>query len=104
MLRLGAEPSGRHEGRCDEAERFGVGGGLLALSVLMASIVGGPVGVGDWVRTDATGRADMAYGAGSRTRSDVDTEFDVVALTDDADEPLTRTALGGGRVCSSSLR
>ena len=39
-----------------------------------------PVAVGDGVRTDATGFAEVAYGDGSRTRLDVNTEFEVVAL------------------------
>ena len=55
-----------------------------------------PVAVGDGVRTDATGFAEVAYGDGSRTRLDVDTEFEVVALTDDAGNAVTRTAVGCG--------
>ena len=39
-----------------------------------------PVAVGDGVRTDATGFAEVAYGDGSRTRLDVNTEFEVVAV------------------------
>jgi len=56
-----------------------------------------PVAVGDGVRTDATGFAEVAYLDGSRTRLDVDTEFEVVALTDDAGNAVTRTQMGLGR-------
>jgi hypothetical protein len=54
--------------------------------------------VGDGVRTDASGFAEVAYGDGSRTRLDVDTEFEVVALTDAAGNASTRTVLSSGRV------
>lgn len=56
-----------------------------------------PVAVGDGVRTDATGFAEVAYGDGSRTRLDVNTEFEVVALVDDAGTAVTRTKMGVGR-------
>ena len=56
-----------------------------------------PVAVGDGVRTDATGFAEVAYGDGSRTRLDVNTEFEVVGLTDDAGNAVTGTPMGLGR-------
>ncbi len=56
-----------------------------------------PVSVGDGVRTDATGFAEVAYSDGSRTRLDVNTDFEVVSLTDDAGSPATRTKMGLGR-------
>jgi hypothetical protein len=56
-----------------------------------------PVAVGDGVRTDATGFAEVAYSDGSRTRLDVNTEFEVVALVDDAGNAVTRTEMGVGR-------
>ena len=56
-----------------------------------------PVAVGDGVRTDATGFAEVAYSDGSRTRLDINTEFEVVALTDDAGNAVTRTEMGVGR-------
>ncbi len=55
------------------------------------------VAEGDGVRTDATGFAEIAYLDGSRTRLDVNTEFDVVALVDDAGVSSTRTSMGIGR-------
>ena len=57
-----------------------------------------PVAVGDGVRTDATGFAEVAYSDGSRTRLDANTEFEVVAVSDDAGNPVTRTALEVGRM------
>jgi FecR protein len=56
-----------------------------------------PVAVGDGVRTDATGYAEIAYIDGSRTRLDVDTEFEVVELVDDAGNSSTRTSMEVGR-------
>ncbi|MET0908545.1 MAG: FecR family protein, partial [Ilumatobacteraceae bacterium] len=56
-----------------------------------------PVAVGDGVRTDVTGFAEIAYLDGSRTRLDIDTEFEVVELTDDAGVSTTRTSMGVGR-------
>ena len=56
-----------------------------------------PVAVGDGVRTDATGFAEVAYSDGSRTRLDVNTEFEVVASADDAGNAVTRTEMGVGR-------
>ena len=43
-----------------------------------------PAAVGDGVRTDATGFAEVAYSDGSRTRLDVNTDVEVVGVTDDA--------------------
>ena len=56
-----------------------------------------PVAAGDSVRTDATGFAEIAYFDGSRTRLDVDTEFEVLELVDDVDESAVRTKMGVGR-------
>ena len=56
-----------------------------------------PVSVGDGVRTDATGFAEVAYSDGSRTRLDVNTELEVVGLTDDAGNSVTGTQMGLGR-------
>jgi hypothetical protein len=55
------------------------------------------VAVGDVVRTDATGFAEIAYFDGSMTRLDVDTEFEVVELIDAVDESVVRTRMGVGR-------
>lgn len=71
--------------------RAGAGGTYAAVSSPQA------VAEGDGVRTDGTGFAEVAYSDGSRTRLDVDTEFEVVALVDDAGNPTTRTAMGLGR-------
>jgi hypothetical protein len=49
------------------------------------------------VRTDATGFAEVAYLDGSRTRLDVNTEFEVLALVDDAGVASTRTSMELGR-------
>jgi hypothetical protein len=56
-----------------------------------------PVAVGDGVRTDATGYAEIAYLDGSRTRLDVSTEFEVIESVDDAGAVSTRTRMGVGR-------
>jgi hypothetical protein len=72
--------------------RAGAGGAYASVAARQ------PVAVGDGVRTDATGFAEVAYADGSLTRLDVETEFEVVALTDEAGSPVTRTALGVGRV------
>ena len=56
-----------------------------------------PVAVGDGVRTDATGYAEIAYLDGSRTRLDISTEFEVLELVDDAGVASTRTSMGVGR-------
>lgn len=56
-----------------------------------------PVAVGDAVRTDATGFAEVAYLDGSRTRLDVNTEFEVLELVDDAGVATTRTEMAVGR-------
>ena len=55
-----------------------------------------PVSVGDGVRTDATGFAEVAYGDGSRTRLDVNTDVEVVSLTDDAGDAVTGAQMGLG--------
>jgi hypothetical protein len=55
------------------------------------------VSVGDVLRTDATGYAQVAYGDGSFTRLDVSTEFTVVSLVDAAGAAATRTEMGLGR-------
>ena len=72
-----------------------VRGGADAPFVLLEAVE--PVAVGDGVRTDVTGFAEIAYLDGSRTRLDVDTEFEVVELTDDAGVSTTRTSMGVGR-------
>src|SRR5262245_14865930 len=56
-----------------------------------------PVAVGDGVRTDNTGYAEISYLDGSKTRLDIDTEFEVVELIDDAGVASTRTSMGVGR-------
>ena len=72
-----------------------VRGGADGPFVLLEAVE--PVAVGDGVRTDFTGFAEIAYLDGSRTRLDIDTEFDVVELIDDAGVSTTRTAMGVGR-------
>ncbi|HET9548430.1 MAG TPA: FecR family protein, partial [Desertimonas sp.] len=72
-----------------------VRGGADAPFVLLEAVE--PVAVGDGVRTDVTGFAEIAYLDGSRTRLDIDTEFEVVELTDDAGVSTTRTSMGVGR-------
>ena len=56
------------------------------------------VAAGDVVRTDGTGFAEIVYPDGSITRLDVDTEFQVVSITDDAGTATTRAELESGRV------
>ena len=56
-----------------------------------------PVAVGDTVRTDGTGFAEIAYFDGSFTRLDVDTEFEILELADDVAESGVRTRMGIGR-------
>jgi hypothetical protein len=56
-----------------------------------------PVAVGDGVRTDTTGYAEITYFDGSKTRLDIDTEFEVVELVNDAGVASTRTSMGVGR-------
>ena len=72
-----------------------VRGGADAPFVLLEAVE--PVAVGDGVRTDVTGFAEIAYLDGSRTLLDIDTEFEVVELTDDAGVSTTRTSMGVGR-------
>ncbi len=72
-----------------------VRGGANAPFVLLQAVE--PVAVGDGVRTDTTGFAEIAYFDGSRTRLDIDTEFEVVELVDDAGVSSTRTSMGIGR-------
>lgn len=71
--------------------RPGVSGTFAALAAPT------PVAVGDALRTDATGYAEVAYGDGSRTRLDVNTTFEVLELTDNAGAATTRTAMAVGR-------
>lgn len=56
-----------------------------------------PVGVGDMVRTDATGFAEIAYVDGSVARLDVDTELELVALEQDDATTQIRARMGLGR-------
>jgi len=56
-----------------------------------------PVAVGDVLRTDATGYAEVAYFDGSRTRLDVNTEFTVLELVDEAGAAMVRAEMGLGR-------
>ncbi len=56
-----------------------------------------PVAVGDTVRTDRTGFAEIAYFDGSFTRLDVDTQFEILELADDVAESTVRTRMGVGR-------
>lgn len=58
------------------------------------------VAPGDVVRTDETGFAEVDYADGSITRLDVDTEFEVISITDNAGVATTRAKLNGGRVWS----
>lgn len=53
---------------------------------------------GDVVRTDGSGFAEIDYPDGSITRLDVNTEFEVVSITDDAGTATTRANLTTGRV------
>ncbi len=53
---------------------------------------------GDRVRTDASGFAEVVYPDGSLTRLDVDTDFEIVTITDAAGSATTRTSLETGRV------
>jgi len=55
---------------------------------------------GDLVRTDDTGFAEVNYPDGSVTRLDVNTEFEVMSITDNAGVATTRANLNGGRVWS----
>lgn len=55
---------------------------------------------GDLVRTDGTGFAEVNYPDGSVTRLDVNTEFAVVSITDNAGVATTRANLNSGRVWS----
>jgi hypothetical protein len=68
-----------------------------ARSAYVVSLVTTPVAVGDGVRTDESGYAEIAYLEGSRTRLDRSTEFEVVELIDDAGVSTTRTSMGVGR-------
>jgi hypothetical protein len=56
-----------------------------------------PVAVGDGVRTDNTGYAEISYLDGSKTRLDIDTEFEVVELVNEAGVSSTRTSMDVGR-------
>ena len=56
-----------------------------------------PVAVGDRVRTDDTGYAEVTYLDGSLSRLDIDTEFEVIDLVDDAGNSATRTSMEIGR-------
>ncbi len=56
-----------------------------------------PVAVGDEVRTDSTGFAEIAYFDGSVTRLDVETDFEVVELVDSPGDSVIRTQMGVGR-------
>lgn len=53
---------------------------------------------GDRFRTDGSGFAEVVYPDGSLTRLDVDTEFEIVSITDDDGAATTRTSLDTGRV------
>lgn len=54
--------------------------------------------VGDHVRTDATGFAEIDYSDGSLTRLDVSTDFTIEALATSSGVATTRTKLDAGRV------
>ncbi|MBA3286549.1 MAG: FecR domain-containing protein, partial [Acidimicrobiia bacterium] len=56
-----------------------------------------PVAVGDILRTDTTGYGEIAYFDGSRTRLDINTEFEILELIDQAGRSLARTRMGLGR-------
>ena len=49
------------------------------------------------VRTDDTGYAEVIYRDGSLTRLDIDTQFEVLELVDDAGNSATRTSMEIGR-------
>ena len=68
-----------------------------AVSPYEALAVVKPVAVGDGVRTDDTGYAEVSYLDGSKTRLDIDTVFEVVELINDAGVASTRTSMGVGR-------
>lgn len=57
-----------------------------------------PLEMGDAVRTDATGFAEIVYADGSLTRLDGDTTFTVLALDGDVTVPEIETRLDGGRI------
>jgi hypothetical protein len=71
--------------------RAGAAGGYAALESSQ------PVAVGDGVRTDATGFAEVGYTDGSLVRLDVETEFEVVSLVDAAGQGENRVAMTVGR-------
>ncbi len=52
---------------------------------------------GDTVRTDATGRAEIDYSAGSYTRLDVNTTFKIVKLTENQGQRQVEGGLESGR-------
>jgi mannose-6-phosphate isomerase-like protein (cupin superfamily) len=56
-----------------------------------------PVELGDLIRTDGSGFAEVTYFDGSLTRLDVDTEFTVVALSDAPEASVVRSEMGVGR-------
>lgn len=56
-----------------------------------------PVAAGDTVRTDTSGFAEVAYHDGSRTRLDVNTEFEILELSNDPGEAVARAKMGLGR-------
>lgn len=56
-----------------------------------------PVALGDAVRTDGSGYAEVRYFDGSLTRLDVDTEFTVIELVDGPGAATIRTEMGFGR-------
>lgn len=56
-----------------------------------------PVAVGDKVRTDGSGFAEIAYFDGSVTRLDINTELEVIELVDDPGDSIVRTRMGLGR-------
>lgn len=56
-----------------------------------------PVEVGDVVRTDGSGFAEVVYHDGSLTRLDINTKLVVLALADDDGGSTVRTEMGVGR-------
>ncbi len=61
---------------------------------------GQPLDVGNWVRTDQTGFAELEYIDGSLTRLDIETEFRVSELAGDETIPEVTVELDAGRMWS----
>jgi len=84
-LVIAAEHSGHVDVRRDGGSRFGPGRDGRRLKV------------GDTVRTDEVGRAEVRYGDDSYTRLDVSTTFTIVELTEDQGARQVEGSLDTGR-------